>query len=334
MEFNKVHFKGAKYFFPFIFLLLATALIAVGVVILSYQYRGYVENSATIVEIVEEYDSFDDLIHKTFVDYTFEGINYSHIDLQNYESSYRVGKIITILVNPDNPLSIKAKGTLLTFILLFGFGGLCVILFVVSIVNLIRSNKHATVLKNSPTRDINDRVISAPEKFYFLMDTKRHVKFRFYIEDKDRHNLYEGYMDKFHLFKDYEYKFIDHIRMNETDHKVGKTVTSTIGNGSIDFPVESTFTYDGYDIWDYLAHNGVTVSREILGIFGFKLSIYHNGNLIAVATSSSIYVHEEDAEAHPKGSKFVNRYFYRIEGQRNYLDVIFLVLFAYLSTEG
>lgn len=62
---------------------------------------------ATISSISNGKDSYDGNQRSsslgTYIDYTYRGISYYHMDFGCYKSSFKVGDRVTIYVNPNNP---------------------------------------------------------------------------------------------------------------------------------------------------------------------------------------------------------------------------------------
>lgn len=79
---------------------------------------NYQQVIATITDIdrIQEY---------TYVDYTFNGVAYTHINLNSYSSAFMVGNTLTIYVNPAKPEEIEAALSANVFpYVLIGFGSL------------------------------------------------------------------------------------------------------------------------------------------------------------------------------------------------------------------
>ena len=99
-----------------IFTIVGILLMVVGIVILvKFQLFAKTadEVTATITDIkeyrTENSDGETEYDHDVFVRYEYEG--YTHdVKLSIYSSSMRVGKNITLLVDPDNPRKVKVKG--------------------------------------------------------------------------------------------------------------------------------------------------------------------------------------------------------------------------------
>ncbi len=302
----------------------AAIMIAIGVFISMDALKGYNETTATITNIVET-GSGDDVTHQVYVNYTVDGVEYTNKEIDAYDSSYAVGKQITILYDPNDPGTIIGKQPLWLFILLFGGGALCLAGGVASIVFALRSMKKARQLSKEP--DINDagREIKEVRKMYFALDRNTHVKLRFTIENEDRQLLYEGKMIKHSLFGPHTYLFSDYVRNQEKEHKVGHVNSAETDS----FTVSAGFKFDGVEMTEYLDANRIEVKYGV-GTKGVAMAcdIFYKGNFIAHAESSSPYVHEEDAAEHKVASAFrLNSYFFQIEGQEDYVDVIFLSLF-------
>ena len=325
MKLNQVGNAYRRILWPIILFVIAIICGFGAFLLFKNANKGYLKTEATIVEIKvtpslnpEEPDEY-----QTFVDYEVDGVQYTHIDIKTYESSYKVGKVITILYNPNNPA--EAIGKLSTFIpiLLVSLSGAALVGGVVSIVFIVKSSKKKKALFEKPLITSEGREIGEMQKLYFSLDMKTHVKLRFYIEDEYKNLLYEGKMEKFNLVGAHTYVFTDNINHHEEEHKVGHVNDAQSG----DITVSQGFTFDGVEMTEYLDANKISIEYGTEQ-GGISYNIYHEGQLVATAVSSSKYVHEEDAKNHPLISKFrLTNYFFQIKGQRSYIDVIFLVLF-------
>lgn len=109
-----------------------------------------VEIDAIISCIENDRDSSGDTSHDVYVNYEYDGEEYTNVPLNYYSSSMYEGKNITIKINPDNPS--EPSNTML--VVLFGgvFGGIGFIFLVIGLVLIINNCK-----KNSENKKlIND----------------------------------------------------------------------------------------------------------------------------------------------------------------------------------
>lgn len=107
-----------------VFLLVGIGMI-VGSIFLFKDFSEFKETaeevSARILKIESYYDSDDDLHHRVYVTYTYEGVVYDGITLNFYSSDMFQGKEITLLCNPDFPTDVRGASALdpIGMILLF-----------------------------------------------------------------------------------------------------------------------------------------------------------------------------------------------------------------------
>ena len=309
-------------FIGFLFVM-AALLVVIGVVVTNNSKKEYKEVQATIDEIVADQIG-EDTTYEVYVNYVVDGKSYNHIRYGGYDPSYVEGKTITIWYEADHP---EVTGTVtpswLKYVL-FAAAALFFVAGIAAIVSMVRSSKSAKNIEKAPLITEEGREIGEPKKLYFSLDPKTHVKLHFYIEDENRNVLYEARMTKHGIGVPHTYVFTDNRKHTETTHRVGLVNEADSGG----FTVSQGFTFDGVDIGRYLEANGISVSYGVGGK-GFSLSISHNGKHIADAVTSSRRVHEDDAEEHKIESTLMrfNQYYFRVEGQLSYIDVIFLVLF-------
>ena len=95
------------------FIVLGLALIVICIIIIvKPDDRVFVETTGTIVNIVEEYSSFDDSNnYQVFVDYSVDGKDYKNVEYGAYNSKMKVGDSVTILYNQDDPTDITSPGS-------------------------------------------------------------------------------------------------------------------------------------------------------------------------------------------------------------------------------
>ncbi len=315
-----------RFLLTVILTVIAAILLVAGILITKNANKGYIETTATIVDITSEQGiDPEDTVYHAYVDYTVDGTEYHHIALNTYDGTYKVGKQVTVMYNPQNPAEIVGKNPSWLPIVLFVAAGVLFVGAIASIVFAVRANKKAKDMAAKPVISDEGREMGAMQKLYFSWDTKTPVKMRFYIDDENRNLLYEGKMTHFNAVAPHTYLFVDHVNHAETEHKVGHV--NEADSGSI--TVSQGFTFDGVEMNEYLTANHIRVTHGMSnqGI-ALSFNIYFNDTLIATAESSSRYAHEDDKEAHPHASKLrLNQYFYEIVGQVSYVDVIFLALF-------
>jgi len=316
--------NGYRRIFIVIFCFVMAAILGfAGVIVARNSQKEYAETQATIVEITTDYIG-DDITHDVYVDYEVDGVAYNHVHYSGYKDSYTEGQTITILYEVDHPENTGEESPSWLKYLLFAVAVVFLAAGVAAIVIQVRNSAKTKAVMNAP--DITDagREIGEPKKLYFSLDPKTHVKLHFYIEDESKNVLYEARMTKHGIGVPHTYVFTDHMNHTSATHKVG-LVNSAEVNG---WKVSQGFTFDGVDIARYFEANHIDVQYAVEGK-GFRLAVSHNGKRIADAITASRHVHEEDAAKHKIESSLMrfNNYYFRIEGQPSYIDVIFLVLF-------
>lgn len=108
--------------------LMAVVLMVIGIMgnAFSDNFTGSAcKTEARICDIdaytVRNYKGRKERKHKVYVDYTVDGIIYDHVLLDNYNSSMKVGSVIEIYYNPQNPGQIsKGDKTIYIFFLCGG----------------------------------------------------------------------------------------------------------------------------------------------------------------------------------------------------------------------
>ena len=97
----------------------ALACIAFGVYLNFFYSRGFVKTTATIVEVRDSYGSEGDRTYYPTVEYIVDGKTYTG-ELNQGSSSYRVGKRIPVLYDPNDPDEVHATGGFEIYILVVG----------------------------------------------------------------------------------------------------------------------------------------------------------------------------------------------------------------------
>lgn len=124
-----------------IFLIVGSCMLVSGAVNKS---RG--EEITAVVTAIDRYrDSDGDTGHKVYVDYEYDGVEYTDMPLNYYSSSMRRGKEISIAIDPDEPENILSTGV--NFMLGGIFGGIGLIFAVVGGAFLLRTHKRKSLAK-------------------------------------------------------------------------------------------------------------------------------------------------------------------------------------------
>lgn len=314
--------------------IIALVAIVFGVYLTFFQSKGFVKTTATIVSIVELPSSSpdDSPDFDVTVKYTADGKEYTE-KLGSYSPSYKEGKTIDILYNPDNPSQITGGKGFGIYVLVIG-----IVILAIVIISVVKAKLSLKKLKT--TQAVGKDATYPPIQFgeerelYFLTDLGT-PKYGHRIEDANRRVLIEAKMTKFTLTSPFGFDFIDHVSGKTTSHLIGHTEESEWNSLIIDD--HSTISFDGEDIWKHLKRNGVRVDSRYGGgsgkIIGVNYVIYRNDVEIARVESTGHRVHEEDAAAGGKlENAFSNNMFFRIWTKAENLDLIFVTLLAFART--
>ncbi len=328
--------RGPK--FKYFALVMAVIAIVAGVYLTFFHSAGFVKTQATIVSIVEEPKMFesDDTTYTVTVEYVADGARYTST-LDSYSPSYKEGKTINVLYDPQNP-SVVHGGSM-------GFGIYAMVIGV-AIIALVAVSGAKTKQAKAELEEIKARrggTLYAPSakgtdrEVYFLTDVGT-PKYGHRIEDKNRKVLYEAKMTKFSITTPFGFDFIDHEHGTVTPHLVGHEERTEWNSFLLDN--HYTFDLDGEDVWKHLKRNGVSVETERMeGTVWPRYRVSRDGEEIAIIESTSQYVHEEDEEEHKVMKKLAVRGFYRIWTREENLDLVFVTTMAFarsgaLNDEG
>ena len=300
--------------------------------------EGFVECEGVITKVEKVYDEdFDGartVNYETTFTYTVDG--------KTYEGSFSlgderaVGDTITLYYNPKNPENISnTLNNEWLWIIFLVLGCAAAIFTVVSAVNGLKRQKQTDALRskqNNPQGGYRPEEIdlSALTEYYFRFDGRTFMP-GYLIEDRNRVMLFEGKMKNNYIVVPRTFTFTNGRSHVSTEHKVSHVVTS----GSEDYGVFSTssyFKFDGENIWDYLHKKGLLINTgmsDSLGQMVYDLTL--NGQFLARAVMTSIYVHEEDEK--DKKIKIPNKMYYRIWTNATDLELIFTAIFAIAETD-
>ena len=305
---------------------LALIAIAAGIYFTFFHSQGFVKTQATIVEVREVSADTDDIYPLT-VEYTVNGQTYRQ-ELDIYRNSYKVGKIIDVLYDPDDPTVVLGAGLFLgVYFMVAGAAILAVI--IVTEIKKKTAMKQVKALYAQNGGNEYPASVPGPESWlYFLTDVDT-AKVGHRIEDATRNVLYEAKMTKFTLTAPFGFDFIDHEHNKTTPHLIGHE-ESTDWGASLLLDNHYTFTFDGEDIWKHLKRNGITVESSLAGGVRTEYIIWRDGQKIATAVTSSQNVHEEDEAAKSRLASLVPvQGFYRIRTTEKDLSLLFVTLMAF-----
>ena len=307
--------------------ILAVLCLAAGIYYTFFHSRGFVKTTGTIVSLREDVTD-DSTVYYPTVEYTVDGKTYTG-ELDVGSGSYRVGKTLTVLYDPQNPAVVHDGGGFGVYLLIAG----AVILAFVAVTAITEKKSQKQVQQLRESRGQTGYAPSIPgeeRELYFLSDLGT-AKVGHRLEDGSRRVLYEAKMTKFTLTGPYGFDFIDHEHVTTTPHLVGHEEESQWDSFLVDN--HYTFELDGVDVFKHLRDNGVSVETSLTSgngrLFGTDYRILRDGVEIARAESTGRYPHEEDAAEHKTAAAIPMQGFYRIWTRETYLDLLFVTMMAF-----
>ena len=306
---------------------LAVICLALGIYFTFFHSQGFVKTTGTIVAVRE--DSNDDgPVYYPTVEYSVDGKTYTG-ELDTGSGSFKVGKTIPVLYNPDDPTIVHDGGGMGIYLVLVSAAILAVI--VVTTVREKQSQKQVQELRElRGQRGYSPSVQGEERELYFLTDLGT-AKYGHRIEDRQRRVLYEAKMTKFTLLTPFGFDFIDHEHGTVTPHLVGHSEESQWNSFLVDN--HYSFELDGVDVFKHLKQNGVSVDTSLDSgngrLVGMNYRILRDGVEIARAESTSQYPHEEDAAQHKVAAAIPAQGFYRVWTREQNLDLLFVALLAF-----
>ena len=253
-----------------------------------YLFQRKVEGvkvDAQIVNINRESTGFsddgtEDYEYHVYVNYTDkDGNEHFNIETNKYNSSMKVGDIIEVEYNPNNPDEILNQSIVVDIIFLV-VGIACVAISIMKIISIIKNkniNEYNKVdMSNvSPSQIESIKNNTEEEKEYHLHFTGK-LNQSYIMETPDRKPIYEARCDKVGIINKSEFTFINHLTGKETKHLVGHT-TETQYNG---FITNSDAKIDNVSVWDILGKEGYSLEPHIEGVKP-SFDVLHYGVVVA-----------------------------------------------------
>ncbi|MBR5010842.1 MAG: DUF3592 domain-containing protein [Clostridia bacterium] len=309
-------------------------LIIFGLILLGFNTGSYVETAGKVAEVVTLPQTGDEAQqYDVLVTYSADGREYG-TTFSGLSKKYSAGDDITVYYDPENPektANSKLGGFISPIIIVLGAAAVAFGVY-----------KTVTAFKKSKALDETAGGKFPAEAFGGFKDaegvTEYYIRFDgsplkpgYILEDADRNVLYECKMTKQALVGAREYTFTDHTKNTSETHEVGHTVSQTYDDGF--FSAKSWFKFDGQNIWDAVHGRGIRISTALLSSFPHVVyNIALNGAPFAIAETSGVYVHEDEAAQHklnvPAGSMY-----YRVWTASDDFDSLFLTVFAISETE-
>lgn len=210
--------------------------------------------------------------------------------------------------------------------------GIVVFLFIQKIINKKKyQNVDMSVDKNwyqnSLDRYPNDDTVY---QYYFHYD-KNFLAQGHVLEDINHQVVYEAKFLFNNVNQDDEVDFINHIINYKHHHKVGHTITRSLGFDRIAFTTDSTFDFDKQDIYLYIKNLGYEGHLRLHGL-AYTVDISKQGKKVATIYSSNNgqNLYQSNGVIEPKiGGNGI----YVIETDYQNLDVVFLFAMALARSE-
>ena len=107
--------------------ILAAVVMIVGVYMTFFQSRGFVKTTASITDVRRDNIGESSVYYPT-VEYTVDGKTYT-TELDTGSGSYRIGQVISVLYDPNNPSAAHDGGGFGLYLIIAGAVILAVIIF-------------------------------------------------------------------------------------------------------------------------------------------------------------------------------------------------------------
>ena len=319
----------ARFFVP-----VGLILIIFGIILLGFNTDNYLQTTGKVKEVIELPKSADEAQqYDVLLTYSVDGKEYG-TTFSGLGKKYSAGDDITVYYDPADPEK-TTNSKLGGFIppIVIAAGAAAIGFGIYKTLSAVKKSKELdrTAGGEFPTEAFEGfKEAKCVTEYYFRFDGN-HLKPGYIVEDAGRNILYEGKMTKQALVGARSFQFTNHATGASETHEVGHTVQQTYNDGF--FTTKSWFKFDGKNIWDEVHDRGVRISTSLLSKFPHVIyNIARNGAPFAIAETTGIYVHEDDAAQHklnvPGGSMY-----YRVWTSSDDLDTLFLTVFAISETE-
>ncbi|MBO7359479.1 MAG: DUF3592 domain-containing protein [Clostridia bacterium] len=318
----------ARFFVP-----VGLILLIFGLILMGFNTGSYVETTGRVTEVITLPKAADeDQQYDVLLTYTADGKEYG-ATFSNLTEKYAAGDDIKVYYDPENPEK-TSNGRLPGFIspILVAAGMATIGFGVYKTVNALKKSKELDKSAGTfPAEAFKGFKEAAGVTEYYVRFDGNTLKPGYIVEDADRNVLYEGKMTKQALVGARTFTFTNHAANSSETHEVGHTVQQTYNDGF--FTAKSWFKFDGKNIWDEVHERGIRISTSLMSKFpSVVYEIARNGAPFAIAETSGIYVHEDEAAQHklnvPTGSMY-----YRVWTSSDDLDTLFLTVFAISETQ-
>lgn len=310
---------------------MAIIALAIGVNMVFFRTAGLDRATATVSHVeVEEAADPEETEYTVMVEYSIDGNAYTaELDASDL-GKYEPGQTVEVYYDAAKPEIVKTRE--------LGFGLYVLIVGIAllawQVFDFIRGKKQVSELKEAdPDFASYMPSVKGDERELYFVSDRGTAKVGHRIEDAWGKVLFEGKVTKFTLSAPTGFDFIDHVNGQTRPHLVGHEESAEYNSLLLDNYY--TFTFDGENIWDHLKRNGITVKTGKVdgNILWPQYRIFRDGEEIALVKSSSMYVHEEEAEKH---GKLVNAIpaqgYYRIWTREQNLDLLFVTIMAFART--
>lgn len=301
-----------------------------GIMFMNRKQTTGTETTATITQIKEDYDSATEgYIYTVYVEYTdSEGTKHTAIT-DGYTSSMKEGSTITVKYDLSNPDVVSVNSMNFIPFVLLGLGALLIIVSIAKIIMTIKKpleeeNDLNKVKMNSVSQETIESIKNNDEdiqNYNFFMTTG--ARPNYVLETPEHKIIYEAISLKLGLVTKYQYQFVNHLTGSEDVKEIGHTITSEMGEGTLEFITDAHFSINGIRCWDTLGALGYALEPHLEGL-GYTFDVSKYGVNVAKITSAGTNL------ATSKNYKLGNiptLGYFKIECKESDIEGIFLACF-------
>jgi len=322
-------FKKAGSVVSSVFLILFGIVFAAAGLFMSLSSGGdYADVQATITEIETE-GTGEDTVYTVYVDYTVDGVDYTHVALNGYSSDMREGDIIEVKYDLNDPASARIKG-LGIFTLIFVAAGLLAVFF--GVLNIVRTSRLklsdvGVITRTDASKFTQEQVDSVlnndEERNSYRFHPAGGVTQDFLMEDSYARVVYEARVKKNGFIKDTDFDFINHLTGTTRTVSISFVTGTSVSLGRKQSMHGTYFTINGINNWEYLNDKGFDIVMQMNSILpSYKVSRY--GVEIADIEISGI----QSKDGRGVLSKLPVQGNYTVSCRASDIDMIFLICFS------
>ena len=170
---------------------------------------------------------------------------------------------------------------------------------------------------------------------YYMHPDKNFSNQGHVVVDRSDRTIYEEKVLYATVAQAYEEDFVNHLLNYTHHHKLGHASSISVGFGQQErhgsFTVQSSFPFDGTDVWEYIRSKGYGYEFHLHGL-AYTIDLYKDGMLAGTLYSSNNGKNYYNADG-PIKPKMGGAGYYVLECRNRDLDAMVLLALAFTKTD-